>query len=223
MIKRIALHEAIVDEIKKYIKKNNLKGGDKLPNQQDLTEMLGVSRTSLREALRTLQAVGIIEIKNGKGIYLKEREIYKIEANINIEDTRSSILYLHEVRRSVEGLAVRLAAERASEEDIKIMEKNINIILQKAKKGEAQPEEDKAFHTAIYNAAKNPILTDMLSGMKNILDVIWENPLGIERALNEEADLHYKMFMHIKNHEPIKAEKIFNKLMDDINLIIKNI
>lgn len=223
MIERVALHEAIVEEIKNYIKENNLEPGDKLPNQQEFTEMLGVSRTSFREALRTLQAVGLIEVKNGKGIYLKNRESCKIETTINVEDTRKSLLYIHEVRRAIEGLAVKLAAERASEDDIKIMEENINLILEKARKGEGQPVEDKAFHTAIYNAARNPILADIIENVHKVMDVLWQNPLGIEDALNDEVDLHYKMFMHIKKGEAAKAEKVFYKLMDDIELIIKNI
>lgn len=69
-IKKIVIHEAVVAEIIKYIRKNNLKKGDRLPTERNLTELLNVSRTSIREALKILEANYVINIKHGSGIYV---------------------------------------------------------------------------------------------------------------------------------------------------------
>jgi len=223
MIERKVLHEQIVNEIKEYIFRNNLKPGDKVLNQREFCEMLGVSNASLREALRTLIAVDIIEVKNGKGIFVKQKNSIKIQTEISTENERESLLNLTELRRALEGAAVKMAAVRANQEDIDEMERNINAIRVKALRGECQPVEDKAFHYAIYAASKNPILIGIIENLNNAFDVIWQNPLGMEKAVNKEADLHVKLFEQIKAKNPAKAEKIFNKMMDEIELIIKNI
>lgn len=222
MIKRTSLYETIVIEIKKYIKENKLMPGDKLPKQDTFCDILGVSRTSLREALRTLQAVDIIEIKNGKGIYVKERNSLKLEATINLEDQKKSILEMIEIRRSVEGLAVKLATERATENEIIEMEKKLSAMEEKAKREECEPIEDKAFHTAIYRASKNQILIDLLENLYENFAIMWQNPLGIGNAMNE-FKLHKDMFTYIKERQPSKAEKVFLKIMDAEELMIKNI
>lgn len=222
MIKRTSLYEAIVTEIKKYIQENKLKPGDKLPKQDELCKVLGVSRTSLREALRTLQAVDIIEIKNGKGIYVKERTSLKLEATVDLENQKKSILEMIEIRRSVEGLAVKLAAERATEDEIIEMEKNLVSMEVKTKRGECEPDEDKAFHTAIYRASKNQILIELIENLYKVFDFMWQNPLGIGNAMNE-FKYHKDMFTYIKDRQPSKAEKAFLKIMDAEELMIKNV
>lgn len=223
MIERVMLHESIVNEIKRYISDNNLKPGDRLPNQEAFTKMLGVSRTSLREALRTLQALHLIEVVNGKGIFVKEKDNYKIEATVNVEDEKQSLLYILEVRTGIEVLAVKLAAERATPEDIARMEESVKKIKEKSARGECHPNEDKEFHNAIYVAAKNPILIEMMQNMYEVIDKLWQNPLGVGKAFNEIANLHEELLEHIKAKNPKKAEKAFLKLMHEEGLIIKNI
>lgn len=223
MIERVMLHEAIVKEIKKYIEDNQLKPGDRLPNQEQLTQMFGVSRTSLREALRTLQAMEIIEVKNGKGIYVKSKDSLKIEATINVEDERQLLLNILEMRRGIEGLAVKLAAERATQEDIEEMYKNLVIMKEKSSRGECNPVEDRAFHHAIYRASKNPILNKIVEDLYEVFGVLWNNPLGMGKAMNEGINLHEKIFIAIKNKEPKKAEKAFEKLMNEYELMFKSI
>jgi DNA-binding FadR family transcriptional regulator len=220
MIKRMTLCDSIVEEIKLYIQKNNYKPGDKLPNQLEFCEMLGVSRTSLREALKILQAVNAVEIKNGKGIYMKKTENYKIQADISMEDKKRSLLEMLEIRKGMEGLAVKLSAERATDDEIAEIERMLKIMSEKSSKGESDPVEDKSFHKAIYYSSKNIILIDMLDNLYVILDIMWNNPLGIGSAMNE-FKLHKRMFDHIKNREAEKAEKVFWELIDSEIIMLK--
>ena len=71
-IQRVPLQYEIISYIENYIEENNLKAGDRLPSQAELLEMMGVSRTALREAIKTLEAKNVLEVKNGKGVYVKD-------------------------------------------------------------------------------------------------------------------------------------------------------
>lgn len=70
VIKRVSLQSEIIEYIKNYIVENKLEAGDKLPSQMEMMEILGVSRASIREAFKTLEANNIVEIRNGKGVYV---------------------------------------------------------------------------------------------------------------------------------------------------------
>lgn len=98
LIKRFKLHETIVEEIKDYIRVNGKKSGDKLPNQQEFTEMFGVSRTALREALRTLQALEIVDIVNGKGVFVKKFQNNNVNKEDNVKNKKKELLDFLEVR-----------------------------------------------------------------------------------------------------------------------------
>ena len=74
-IQRTSLKSEIIRYIQNYIQENNLKPGDRLTSQEKLIEMMGVSRTSLREAMKTLEARNVLEAKNGKGIYVGSQEM----------------------------------------------------------------------------------------------------------------------------------------------------
>ena len=71
-IQRMSLQYEIISYIKNYIQEHNLKAGERLPSQAEMLEMMGVSRTALREAIKTLEAKDVLEVKNGKGVYVKE-------------------------------------------------------------------------------------------------------------------------------------------------------
>ncbi|MDQ0200256.1 FadR/GntR family transcriptional regulator [Neobacillus ginsengisoli] len=81
-IKKVSLHEMIAEEIKKYINEHQFKRGNKLPSVGELTTILSGSRSSIREALRYLEGIDVLEVQNGKGIFVKDGDALKIEANI---------------------------------------------------------------------------------------------------------------------------------------------
>lgn len=223
MIERTLLHDMIVKEMKKIIKENNLQNGDKLPTQGELVEKFGVSRTSLREALRTLQALNIIEVINGKGMYVKSNSfIFQHQAG-DENDKKQHLVHILDVRRSLEFLAVELAVKNATDEDLKDMEKNLFIMEEKAKKGEPHPQYDKAFHYAIYKASKNPVLINTINYLHDQFEVLWENPLGAGDALTEGTAYHTQLFKGIKEKNLKIAQEAFNKLIDQVEVIIKNI
>jgi GntR family transcriptional regulator, transcriptional repressor for pyruvate dehydrogenase complex len=223
MIERVMLSDSIVKEVKNYIVENNLKQGDKLPNQEQLCKIFGVSRTSLREALRTLKAIDIIDIKNGKGIYIKEQNVVNPNEYFTDMDEKNRIQCILETRRIVEGAAIKLAIQRATDDDIMIIESHLNLMSEKIKNGINSPEEDMNFHKAILNASKNPILIQYALQIYELLDFAWHNSGELGKALNIGLDYHIALFKSIKNRNVKEAEKTYNKILSEIELIILNI
>jgi len=130
VLKRSSLAEQVVNEITKYIHDNNLQPGDKLPTENEFTQMLGVSRTSIREAIKALSINGVLVSYAGKGTFLSDKAVM-----INLEKDSfllmkayTTISDVMEVRTPLEMQAVRLAIERSDEDDIRELE---NICMKK--------------------------------------------------------------------------------------------
>ena len=102
-IQRTSLQSEIIRYIQNYIQENGLKPGDRLPSQEKLIEMMGVSRTSLREAMKTLEARNVLEAKNGKGIYVGSQEVNDLLRLIDFAKEKELLLDTLEVRKILEG------------------------------------------------------------------------------------------------------------------------
>src|SRR3989441_7289244 len=135
-IKSTRIYEAIVRQVKAMISEGRLKSGDQLPPERDLAEKFLVSRTSVREALRALESLGLIEIRPGEGTFVRE---ISIESHIQplalvMASHREAIGELFEARRLLEPLIAGLAAARATRDDVSEMER---ILDDQAREGAA--------------------------------------------------------------------------------------
>ena len=223
MIERVTLPDSIVKEIRKYIDDNRLQPGDKLPNQETLCQIFGVSKSPLREALRTLKAINVIDIINGKGIYVKDKKDLVLDVRVDSDNKRDSLINIIEVRSALEGVAVKLAAEKATGDEIDEMGRIAHIMGKKIQNGVCSPVEDKSFHMAILNSTKNPVLIELVTKLYSIMDMLWDDSGGIGKALNEGFEYHMDLFESIRKRDQKGAERVINKMMDQVKLIIRNI
>ena len=130
-IKNNKVYEQVIDQIKNMIYEGDLKRGDKLPSERELKRQLGVSRASIREAFSALEMIGLIKSRPGEGTFIKT------DFDNNLVDPLSLVLLLDEnvaeelveLRRVLEVDCVKLAAKRASEEDIEHMKLYIDRLL----------------------------------------------------------------------------------------------
>ncbi|XOK58376.1 FadR/GntR family transcriptional regulator [Paenibacillus elgii] len=219
-INKVRMHEMVSEELKQYIRNNDLKKGDKLPSAETIMKILGVGRSSLREALRYLEASDVIEVVNGKGIYVKETAQYQMSAKINVEDERSALLQLMEVRRALEVLAVELAAQRSTDENIEEMRHYLLEI--ERTRGQASSIADMKFHQAIYKATGNPILQSIVESVWELFSVFWNAPFGHQEIFQDSFPFHQTLFAAIVEKNPMKAREEFNKIMDSMEQSIKN-
>ena len=151
------LSEIVSDRIKTYISTNNLHPGDRLPSEKEIIEMLEVSRTAVREALKTLQSQGIIEIRQGIGIFVKEINLQGLFKEVSpfLKLDKTKFKEVIDTRIILEIGAVELAINHFQLDKIMQMEYWNNIIYEKALNGEKPKNEDSYFHNALFLATGN--------------------------------------------------------------------
>lgn len=164
-IKTKRLYEEIVEQIKQLITDGSLKPGDKLLSERELAEQFQVSRASVREAIRTLEMLGVIDIRPGEGTFIRGLDTVDIIRPLAmfLALERSSLLDMFEMRRIFEIGTVSLAAERATQEELDQIEAMLEMMRERLnvldpEKGE---EYDTAFHYAVAEATHNSLLTKL--------------------------------------------------------------
>lgn len=160
MSKSAMLADSTAQQIIHMIEEENrFSVGDKLPNENDLSLELGVSRSTLREAVKILTTNGILEIKRGKGTFVTSNTIINSE---NLSDIASGLDDLFEMRLMFEPDCAYLAAERATDEEIKTICRYGEEVEKKILSGEDRTFEEQKFHESIANATHNSFVKQFM-------------------------------------------------------------
>ncbi len=174
---------------KKYIP------GSKLPNEYDLSAELGVSRASLREAIKILAAKGILVIKRGSGTFVSDSmgendDIYGMKY---LEDKKKLVKHWFEFRLILEPKSARLAAENADEKQIENISAFSEKITQLIKSGKPFTKEDQQFHALIAEATKNDVIKLTMPSIESaVSDAIQtSSKVGHTEKSNENALLYH--------------------------------
>lgn len=204
------IYEKVVKSIKSSIAEGKLKPGDKLPAERALAQMLGISRTSLRIALKLLAAEGLVEIKHGKGVFIAEKDnddiIKKFSEKIFIED--ETLKDFFEIRKVLETQAAIWAVEKGTQEQIANLEDIVNSTLAELNSNKELDygilaEHNFKFHTCLAEACGNPVL---LRIMENLIDLFNETRTHslLIRPYNSIKE-HLEIVQAIKDRRPEKA------------------
>ncbi len=170
-VRRTKVYEEVAIRIKKLIADGHLKPGDKLPPERDLASVLGVSRTSVRDAIRTLQANGLLEPRQGEGTVIRELSTDTVVAPIAsaLLARRDLLADLMAVRKIIEPAMAREAARHASPEDIRQMDVILARQAARVEAGGLAIEEDSAFHDLIARASRNQVVPKVLDALMDLL------------------------------------------------------
>jgi len=225
-ISSIRLYESVIEQIMGLIKNNELKPGDKLPPERGLAERLSISRGSLREAFRVLESRGIIKSKPGGGRYIREirKNGYSNTENIILSLEKSSILELLEAREIFEVKIVELAAQRATLEDIEIIEEALNKMNQEDElKDDTKTESDTEFHLALARASHNFVFTNIIRLYLDLLKETRGKTWKIPGRREEQLEEHQKIFQAIKEHDSKKAGEAMLKHLRKVREVLVKI
>jgi len=215
------MHELVSQEIQKYIEEKNLQEGDKLPSVEAMTKMFGVGRSSLREALRYLEAIEVITVINGKGIFVREVGTYRFAGKVKVENEKRFLLSILDVRRALEGKAVELASRRITPAQVAELEEILSEYDRQKQADRDTSQIDLAFHRSVMRAAANPILFSVLESISGMYEKFFNEPLGDKRLFDETYPYHRTMFEGIAARDPQLALAEFDKMMNRIEEIIK--
>ena len=170
-VKNTKVYEVIMEEIKDIVKKGELKSGEKLPSERELADKLEVSRTSVREALKALTMLGLIESKHGEGNFIKSNFENSLLEPLSIVflligSKNEDII---ELRRIIEPEAAGLAAKNITESelrDLKEIMKEVNNSLD----AEICAQLDKKFHYKIAQASGNHLISTIMFSISSLIE-----------------------------------------------------
>lgn len=224
-ITHVRLYESVIEQIMILIKNEELKPGDQLPPERELAEKLSISRGSLREAFRVLESRGLIKSKPGGGRFIRElKKDSSIHAeNIILSLEKSSILELLEAREIFEVKIVKLAAQRATIEDINLIEEVLKKMRKEELKDDKKAESDTEFHLAIASASHNFVFVNIiklhLDLLKETRGKTWKIPGRREKQFQE----HQAILEAIIERDSKKAGKAMLKHLRTVRKVLVQI
>jgi GntR family transcriptional repressor for pyruvate dehydrogenase complex len=170
-VRRSRLYEQVAERLREHIDVEGLRPGDRLLSERELAERLGVSRTSVRQALTALEVTGIVEIRHGGGVFITERPetVLPLLADA-LADEHERLPAIIEVRQAIEAQTARLAALRRTDDDLAALDLAIRRMQDANAGGEDPADADREFHDRIVAAAGNPLLATLWEQLSASVD-----------------------------------------------------
>ena len=277
-VRRTKVYEQVAQQLQRMIRDGLVKPGEKLPPERELAEMLQVSRGSLRDAIRTLELMGLVEPRQGEGtvvcdpsakslinplatVLLRQRELAEMlqvsrgslrdairtlelmglveprqgEGTVVCDPSAKSLINplatvlfrqreligdLLEFRRMIEPALAGRAAQNASDEELAYMEDILRRQKNKVNQGELAIDEDSEFHYAIAQAAGNSVVLKVLDAFMDLLRETRERSLQLEGRLQKSFVGHRRILDSIRKHDVRAAEKAMRQHIDEVEGIV---
>ncbi|MFN7995634.1 MAG: FadR/GntR family transcriptional regulator [Bryobacteraceae bacterium] len=216
MIKRQTLTSQVIDHILGLIKSGQVKPGEKLPTEKQLTAELGVSRTCVREAVKSLESLRLVSVRPRVGAVVLEPSasaVFNAETLSAFSHSQATDVLI-EFRKILEVGLASLAAEKATGEDLAAMLRAMDDHKRALETDRIAYLADIAFHEALAEASKNPIAITIL---KTISEPLREQRRRTNEVLNapeEGLREHWKIFKAIKSRDPARARAVMRAHMD---------
>ncbi|MFE5397816.1 FadR/GntR family transcriptional regulator [Streptomyces sp. NPDC056568] len=211
------------EKIKELIVEQGLGPGDPLPTETELMERFGISRNSLREALKSLQAMQIVEIRRGFGTYVGTMslepmtEAMAFRTVVGHRRGEGSLLELLQLREALEaGLMHRLAG-RLPEEDLAELDALVATMHSEVRdSGEIAARTDRAFHRTLHRSLENELLSEVLDAFWSAFHRVRSQGLGTAADGEELARMHARIVDAVRAGDAKAAETAVHRHFDDI-------
>jgi DNA-binding FadR family transcriptional regulator len=226
-IRRVRLYENAVEQIQTLILSKEYKPGDRLPSERSLAEQFHISRHSLREALRILDVMGLIGIRVGDGIYVKEVDFLPYIESLNLSISsrlpmeRDSFIKLWGARRILETGMVDLAAKQVTESFLKSLWRCIEEMKKNIDHQDAFISAGIRFHRLIAEIAQNEILILIWDMLANLIRKSQFKIYGIPWSPKKALQAHKKIYLALKAKDSKKAvEAMKQHMMDEEKALV---
>jgi DNA-binding FadR family transcriptional regulator len=193
------LHVSVQESLKRFVAENGLSGGDPLPAEGDLARSLGVSRNSVREAIKALESLGMLETRRGIGVFVRDFSLEALIDNLPYGLGRSlrDIEEIIEIRRTLETAMIAEAIERMPAEDLAELNEILAAMRRHAERGESFAREDQRFHAVLFRGLGNRMLI-------RLIEVFWH-------AFWRVAD-----FINVANPDPMRTWRDHADIVDAV-------
>jgi len=221
-VRRTRVFEDVARQIQRLIADGALAPGDRLPPERELAERFAVSRGSVRDAIRTLEIVGLVEARQGEGTVVAEVSPETMAAPLAgvLVRKRELIAELLDVRKIIEPALAARAARRATEEEMARLEEILRRQRAKMLRGESTIEEDSEFHSVLAHAARNGVILKVLDVLMDLLRETRARSLQVEGRLQRSFAGHKRALEAIRRRDPDAAERAVRRHIEEIESIV---
>jgi len=200
--------EQILDEITRLVTEGVLKPGDRLPSESELAESFGVGRSSLREAMQALQLLGVVEVVQGRGTFLRETHVLPLALNWARLASSDLISQIMEARQIVEVAIAQLAALRATAEDVAAM----RSAIEQAARADGNPELSRRagvdFHLALAKATQNEVLSLMYRTVWSLYVETTRRTQATLESIEDSLEGHRRLLESVERRDPELASRL---------------
>ena len=203
----------VLRQLLKYLVSNRIRPGDKLPSERALSERLGLGRSSVREAVKSLHVLGLLDVRQGDGTYLRGTESAVLPQILEwgLILSRPHTQDLIEARHHLEVFVARRAAERIPPEGAPRLDACIARMAKAEALGDVEAciEADIDFHLHLAELAGNTVIAEMLRGIRVLLHV-WMTRLALSEGMTEYSREHALLADAVTSGDPDRAERIMD-------------
>jgi GntR family transcriptional regulator, transcriptional repressor for pyruvate dehydrogenase complex len=208
-------------KLEHYIRRE-LKPGDKLPSERELAQSCKVSRSSIRDAMRRLELMGLVEPRQGAGTTVRDSSP---DAMANplfslLMSKRKHISELLEVRTIIEPPIAARAARHITPEQLARMEEILRRQSEKVSRGEPAIEEDSEFHYTIAMAANNSVLLHVIDVLMDLLRESRERNMQVEGRLQKSFEGHQRIFTALTRGDAQAAEAAMRRHLEAVTQLV---
>ena len=211
LVRPSGLPDEIAKRLRNEVLNGTLKPGDKLPSEQQLCRMFGVSRPVVREAISRLKYDGVLESFQGRGVFVSgdgSGSSFRID-DPNLND-QGELAHIIELLVAIEGAATGLAAARRSKQDLEAIKKALDAMAAAIDEGRNGVDEDMSFHRTIVEATRNPFFITLISFLesrvRNLIRVARTNTARYEGLANRVQVEHEAIYQAIVARDPDAAK-----------------
>ncbi|PLR76103.1 GntR family transcriptional regulator [Bacillus sp. V3-13] len=226
-IKPKKIYEEVAEAIHEMIRQGQLKPGDRLDSVQQLSENFQVGRSAIREALSALRAMGLVEMRQGEGTYVKEFEADQINFPLStaILMNKEDVAHLLGVRKILEAGAVAAAAVKRTNEDLAALSQALDEMKKAHGNEELGEKADLEFHLALAAASQNPLLASLMSHVSGLMVEtmketrrlwLFSRQTTTEQLYNE----HLAIFEAVKNRQEDEARNALLAHLNNVETIL---
>jgi len=212
-IRKTRLYEEMVEQLHQLIDDGKLKAGDRLPSERELAETFRVSRSSVREAIKTLENEGMVISRPGSGTFITAVNVEAIIPPLAslLSRGKDALVDLFEMRCLVEPGIAALAAERATPADILRLKEICAEQEQQINRDTSAVDSDAAFHLTIGRATHNAALQRLVASIVEILKPIREKSLQTPGRAHKSLASHREILVAIERHDPELARQAMQR------------
>jgi GntR family transcriptional repressor for pyruvate dehydrogenase complex len=219
---RTTLTEAAFEQLIEYVVKGTWKAGDRLPPERELCQQFGIARTSLREALKAMELVGMLDSRVGDGTFVCPRSEFLSRPLLwaFTGTDHEELVEIMEARALVEEKLAGLAAERASPEEVARIGETIRQMRDAIASGTSILEADMAFHLAVAEAAHNEVLRNAVQLLRNITRQWLQYKVQIPNVAAAVLKRHQSVYRAIASRKPNAASLAMRKHLEETQRLV---